>query len=152
MDIEFYSCSNLGPRVQVHPVGESRTRQSERDSCDINLIMSQYVKTGYVDHLANHGANYGFADSISFHEAMNVVTKADQMFDALPAQARARFHGDPGEFLDFVQNEDNLDEMRTLGLARPGPAPEPGPVDPGGTAAGIEPVVPEPPAEPSEDG
>ncbi len=146
--MEFNSVGNLGPRVQVFFEGTGRAKQSMRDECDINNIMSKYAKTGYVDHFARHGGDYGFATSVSFHEAMNIVSKADQMFDELPSKARNRFHGDPAEFLDFVQNEDNLDEMRELGLAGPKPAAEPVPVETGVTPEAIVPVVPVVPAEP----
>jgi len=117
MDIR--SAVNLGPRVQVHFKGKGRTKQADRDSCDINLIMRKYVKTGLIDHFGQHGGDYGFATSVSFHEAMNVVTKADQMFSDLPGEVRRRFNGEPGEFLDFVQNPENAEEMRELGLRDP---------------------------------
>ncbi len=128
--MEIYSAANLGPRVQVHFKGRGRTKQADADSVDINLIMKRYIKTGMIDHLSRYGAEYGFASSITFHEAMNVVTKADQMFADLPAQARRRFGGDPAEFLEFVQNPENQAEMVKLGLAKaesetsPEPVPE----------------------------
>ncbi len=147
--MEFYSVGNLGPRVQVFfPEGTGRAKQSMRDECDINLIMAKFAKTGYVDHLGRHGEDYGFATSVDFHAAMNIVTKADQMFADLPSAARSRFHGDPAEFLDFVQDDGNHAELVKLGLADPGPAAEPAPVAAGGTPEVIVPVVPVVPAEP----
>ncbi len=112
-----YSAVNLGPRVQVDFKGKGLTKQSMRDECNINLIVARYVRTGCVDHLATYGSSYGFATSVSFHEAMNVITKADQMFLDLPAEVRRRFNGEPGEFLDFVQNPENQEEMIKMGLA-----------------------------------
>lgn len=129
--MEFNSVFNLGPRVQIRCEGPGRTRQSASEECDINYIMAKYAKTGMVDHLARHGADYGFASSIDFHGAMNIVTKADQMFADLPAPARERFRGDPAVFLDFVQDESNLDEMIELGLAPAKVLPKPGPVEAG---------------------
>ncbi len=117
--MEFVSRLEGRPRVQLVCEGTGRTRQSMRDECDINVIMSKYAKTGFIDHLSRHGGDYGFASSVTYHEALNVVSRADQMFTDLPAKARERFHGDPREFLDFVQDESNLDEMRELGLAHP---------------------------------
>ncbi len=129
-----------GKRVQVHFKGKGRTQQHMRDECDINKIMSKYAKTGYVDHVSRHGGDYGFADAVSFHEAMNVVTKADQMFADLPAEARRRFAGDPGLFLEFVQDDENHAEMVELGLAHERPAAEPDPVESGATPEVIETV------------
>lgn len=114
--MDFYSVGNLGPRVQVHFEGRGRTKQAMRKECDINVIMAKYAKTGLVNHFSRYGGDYGFASSVSFHEAMNVVTKADQMFDDLPSKVRRRFNGDPASFLDFVQDPENAEEMIELGL------------------------------------
>ncbi len=122
--MEIHSAANLGPRVQVAPRGRSRTKQSFREESEINNIMARYVKTGIVDHLTRYGGEYGFATSVDFHSAMNVVTKADQMFLDLPAAVRRRFGGDPGDFLEFVQNPENQEEMITLGLANRKPGVE----------------------------
>ncbi len=138
MSMDIRSSVNLGPRVQLLCEGTGRTRQSMRDECDINLIMAKYAKTGFIDHLSRHGTDYGFANSVTFHEAMNVVSKADQMFQDLPSSARNRFHGDPAEFLDFVADPANLPEMVKLGLAV---APKVA-AKPGGVPAGVqEPII-----------
>lgn len=123
--MEIRSSVNLGPRVQVHFEGEGRTKQSMREETNINLIIARYVKTGLVEHLAKHGPEYGFASALSFHECMNVVAKAQSMFADLPASVRRRFDEEPAEFLEFVQNPENQEEMITLGLAKRVPEAEP---------------------------
>jgi len=115
--MEIFSAANLGPRVQSVPKGASRTKQSFREESEIENILARYTKTGVLDHVSRYGGEYGFASSVSFHEAMNVVTKADQMFGDLPAKVRRRFGGDPGDFLEFVQNPENEEELIELGLA-----------------------------------
>lgn len=141
--LEIRSYSNMGPRVQSAPKGRSRTKQSFAEESEINNILARYVKTGTVDHLAQFGAHYGFASSVNFHEAMNIVTRADQMFGALPAEIRKRFVGDPAQFLEFVQNPENQEEMITLGLAnRPEGVPVGGVVaSPDAESASITPEV-----------
>ncbi len=131
----FNSAVSMGPRVQVHFEGKGRTKQAPTQETDINYIMAKYVKTGTIEHFAKHGGEYGFASSIVFHEAMNVVAKADSMFAELPALVRRRFNEEPGEFLEFVQNPENQKEMIELGLAE-----KVRDVD-------VEPVVPVPDAE-----
>jgi len=115
MDIR--SAAALGPRVQFSCADDGRTKQSMAEECDINIIMAKFERTGFVSHLAKHGGSYGFASAVDFHDAMNVVTKAEQMFADLPAKARRRFGGDASSFLEFVQDSENLDEMVELGLA-----------------------------------
>ncbi len=105
-------------RVRVVFEGEGRTRQSFTDECDINKIMAKYQKTGAISHFSRHSARYDFADDITFHEALNVVTEADRMFADLPSKLRERFR-EPGDFLSFVQDEANAEEMIELGLRDP---------------------------------
>lgn len=128
--LTIHSSVNLGPRVQVVFKEPSRAKQSMRDECDINLIMAKFTKSGHVDHFAKHGGSYGFATSVDFHSAMNIVTRARQMFEALPASTRDRFNNEPTEFLDFVQDPENHEEMKELGLVEDpqGVRPVEGPV------------------------
>lgn len=110
-------------RVPDKKTGElvyfSRTKQSMKDECDINNIMRKFIKTGAVAHVAKHGGEYGFASAQSFHEAMEVLRKGTEMFEDLPSDLRKKFHNEPAEFLQFVQDEKNADAMRELGLALP---------------------------------
>lgn len=115
-------------RVSQRFIQPSLTKQSMADACDINRIMRRYLVSGTIDHLARHGGQYGFATSQTFHDAMNIVAVAEQMFADLSSDLRTRFSNDPAKFLDFVQDHRNVDEMRRLGLAKPAVAPAPDPV------------------------
>jgi len=106
-------------RCRISFPKNGRTKQSFRDECDINLIMAKYQKTGALSHVNNYGANYGFATSIDFTEAMQLIRTAQEMFDGLPSSIRTRFDNDPAVFLEFVQDADNTKEMQTLGLIAP---------------------------------
>ncbi len=117
--MDMFSRSRRGPRVYREVGTVSRTKQSFRDECDINLIMARYVKSGVVDHVAKHRGSYGFATSLTFHDSMNLVVRAQSMFDELPAEVRKRFGNSPGDFLDFVQDPANAEAMREMGLGEP---------------------------------
>lgn len=105
-------------RVQLSFTGNGRTKQSHRDECDINQILIRYQKTGTVTHANNYEAQYGDVTSIDLHEAMNIITQSEQMFEALPSSLRTKFKNNAGEFLDFVQNPDNQAELVTMGLSK----------------------------------
>ncbi len=100
------------------------TEQSQAAECDINNIMARFTKNQNIDHLQKYESQYGEQSSTSLHEALNVVTSAQTMFNELPAKTRDRFKNDPGEFLDFVQDEKNHQEMYDLGLSKDHPIPE----------------------------
>lgn len=96
---------------------ESRTKQSFVKECDINVLMGRYLKTGQINHLAKHGGHYGDFSPMNFQDAMNVVRQTEEMFEDLDSSIRKRFHNNPAEFLEFVQDARNQDECIKLGLA-----------------------------------
>jgi phage internal scaffolding protein len=103
-------------RVSTDVEGDSMTKQSFKDESDINFIMRKYQQTGFLNPALLRKAEYMEASNLSFQEAMNIVISAQSDFDSLPAELRKRFGNDPAEFLDFVGNDENLEEMRKLGL------------------------------------
>jgi len=111
-------------RVQIHFPGKGRTKQSFTKECDINNIMARYQKTGAIAHFNKHAANYSFATSLDFSEAMRLVTTAQDMFNGLPSTIRTRFANDPAQFLEFVQDANNTEEMEKLGLIEKTQPPE----------------------------
>lgn len=113
-----------GPKERVSlsfPPDEGRTKQSFKDECDINQIMSRYQKTGILEFVAKHAAQYGDCTGIDYQEGMQILTQAKSMFAELPSSIRTQFHNDPGEFLDFVNDPENRAEMREMGLLKPEP-------------------------------
>lgn len=97
--------------------GESRTKQSFRDECDINNVMKKWEKTGLITSVNRISAQYiDLSDTPTYQEAQNVVLAADTMFNALPAQLRGRFRNNPAEFLSFMDDGRNTQEIADLGL------------------------------------
>jgi len=132
-------------RVPTATIGESRTKQSFKEECNINNIMKRYEKTGVVNHLAETQGNYGsYIDAPSYHAAMSQICRANEMFGLLPSKVRYRFDNDPARFLAFVHDPENAAELVEMGLAtaqRSEPEPDSGRLtDPGaaGAAAGAE--------------
>ena len=102
----------------------SRTRQSEKNECNINNIMAKYEDTGQITHIQNNPGQYGdFSEVPDYHSALNQIKRAQDTFDALPSQIRKRFDNDPGAFVEFVDNPKNNQELINMGLktAPPGP-------------------------------
>lgn len=119
-----------------------RTKQSFREECDINHIMARWIRTGVLDHLAANPPIFGnFDHGMDYQSACNQVIEADRAFDALPSSIRDRFHNDPAELIDFMDDPDNHAESQELGLRRKPTDPAPPPTaDPGPRA---QPPVPD---------
>jgi len=102
------------------PENSPVTKQSFKDECDINLLMSRYQNTGQLPNLNEKPPQYLDASGMEFQSAMEFVAGAQTMFQELPSSIRNRFKNDPAEFLDFVSNENNRPELAQMGLLRDG--------------------------------
>lgn len=108
-------------RVQLSFEGtKSLTQQSMSPECDINRIMARFEKTGLIDHVNKYEGNYGdFSEMQDYATSMNQVLAAQEMFSSLPSAIRQKFNNSPREFLEYVEDERNHDEMRKMGLMPP---------------------------------
>lgn len=113
--MEFNKAYNT-KRVQIEFGEETMTEQHHAKACDINGILEKYQRTGVLEHRNEHRGEYAFVDGTTFQECMNVVAKANSMFEELPAKVRQEI-GSPKAFLEFVQNPANAKKMVEMGLA-----------------------------------
>ena len=136
------------PVSNIDCSGEGRTHQSFKDECDINNIMKRFERDGVLTHAAKVEGKYGdFTGAVDYKTALDQVHKAGEMFMSLPAFIRTRFDNDPGAFLEFASDPDNVDEMIDMGLLPEGFDDQYGtPEEPPEEAAPEEP----PPEEPEE--
>lgn len=108
--------------------GPSRTQQHMKDETDINVMMRRFQKTGVMPQGIRVPTYGDFDHIIDFQTAQNVLIEGQKSFMKLPSAVRARFHNDPQAFLEFTSKEENLEEMRTMGLVNPLPKEENKPV------------------------
>lgn len=111
----------LSPRFRVVTpvVGEGLTKQSFRDECDINVIMSRYQQSGVLPVVSVREGRFVDAPSTDYQEAMFQVADARSRFERLPARLRERFENDPGKLVAFLADDKNVAEARELGLVNP---------------------------------
>lgn len=108
-------------RIRVtHPSSDGsdcKVVQSEKEKTDVNYIMSRAVRTGVLEGARHHPGQYiDLADAPTFHEALNVVRRAEESFNELPAEVRKRFANNPMEMLAFLDDPANIDEAVSLGM------------------------------------
>ncbi len=93
------------------------TTQDYKNTCDINLIVKQWLDTGEIKHLAKGQPMYGdFSEATDYQDAVTRVQNADDRFMELPAEVRALCGNDPAVFLDLVSDPDGLDQLIESGL------------------------------------
>lgn len=105
----------------------SLTQQKFKEECDVNKIVRTYAETGILPHVNRAEQRFGYAPALEFREALELVRAQDDYFNELPATVRARFNNDTEELLEFIENPDNLEEARQLGLAMGEPLQDVGP-------------------------
>jgi len=94
----------------------SLAQQHFKDECDINNILRQFNITGLLPE-SPLSPRYGdFTGIGDYHTALNRVIAAQDEFEALPAQIRARFNNDPAELIEFLEDDKNRPEAESLGL------------------------------------
>lgn len=97
----------------------SLTKQGDKKSCDINLIVKRWMESGTIPSNLNEefGQFLDVADIPDFKTCQDFVIRARGLFEQLPIEVRERFRNDPGEFLAFAENPDNGEAMVEMGLA-----------------------------------
>jgi len=94
----------------------SLAQQHFKDECDINNILRQFNVTGLLPEQPLSPRYGDFTGIGDYHTALNRVIAAQDEFEALPAQIRARFDNDPANLIEFLENEKNRPEAEELGL------------------------------------
>lgn len=104
-------------RVQYHDESPSLTQQHMKQECDVNSILERYRKTGSITHIRHTPGMYGdFTTFQDFKTNLDTVRDAFTAFEALPAHIRKRFGNDPTNLIEFISNDKNYEEAKSLGL------------------------------------
>lgn len=123
----------------------SMTKQEFKKECDINNVIKSYSQTGMVSHIsakAQMGAYQDLPDSLDFQDSLHIIKQAETAFMSLPAKTRERFNNEPAQFLAFVNDPKNGDELIKLGLRTPPPVVS-SPAPPAPNAPSVPTPVPE---------
>nr|QJB19087.1 MAG: internal scaffolding protein [Microvirus sp.] len=94
-----------------------RTDQSFKNSCDINIIMAQYAKTGLLPQQNSSTPRYIDNTTIpNLEQAFNVVNTAHNLFYDLPPTIRKLMDNDPSQLENFINNPQNKQLLINEGL------------------------------------
>jgi len=105
---------------------ESLAIQSAEEESNINTIVRRFGLTGELPNDVKVPQSGDFTNLPDFHTAMNLVRKTQEEFLRVPAEIRARFGNDPQAFMVFVEDDNNREEARRMGLLKtPQAVPEP---------------------------
>ncbi len=107
---------NKSRRVQTPCPGKSLTEKAHAGQTNINDIVRKYQKTGVLPEPVSNGVYGDFSTATDYHDAQNRLIAAKDQFMALPADVRSLFDNDPGHMFEFVNDPENAEECREIGL------------------------------------
>lgn len=96
--------------------GEGLTEQSHKDQCDINVILDDYKRTGFIKHAKQNAGRYDDVSAVDFEKAAIIVANVKSLFENLPSHVRDEFQGEAANFLRYVQNPSNHAELAQRGI------------------------------------
>lgn len=109
--------------VQLNTGSESYVQQQFKDDCDIHTIIDRFTRGLPYRHMVDQPQFGDFSNVQDFQEAQNLIARTTELFESLPSDLRARFSNNPSEFLEFVNNPDNIEEAVGLGILQKAPEP-----------------------------
>lgn len=95
------------------------TIQSEKDNCDINVIMNRYATCGTPLPYRTDGVQPVYADVSELGDYMENFQRckqAEELFNALPSALRKELDNNPANLLSFIQDEKNKERCYEYGL------------------------------------
>lgn len=118
-----YDMEKAGTETGIKCEDKSLAQQQFAAEADINTIVKRFNLTGQLPENIRMPQYGDYSGVYDFHTAMNAVALANEAFDAMPANVRARFNNDPAQFVDFCLDDKNLEEATKLGLVHPDKLP-----------------------------
>lgn len=103
---------------------DGRTKQSFKDSCDVNKIIAKAQKAGTLTHLQKYPeAVYGEFADYDLLEAYEKLEYANKVFADLPSEVRREFGNDAIAFAGFASAPENRGRLTEIlpALAKPTP-------------------------------
>ncbi|QCQ84971.1 internal scaffolding protein [Blackfly microvirus SF02] len=119
----LYSFYQSHGRYTLNTGDKLITKQSHKAECDINTILSQYKKTGIINHINNASANYeNLPDYPDYQQSLNTIINAQTAFSELPAVVRDRYKNDPATFLAALGDPTQRSQLEEWGVYKKGTA------------------------------
>ncbi len=91
-----------------------RTKQSQRDECDINMLLERYQRDASLGHLEKYGGQYGNYADYDFENHVTKIAEMETIFEQLPAEVKRDFGQSTNKFFEFVTNPENENRLAEL--------------------------------------
>jgi len=104
---------------------DNRTKQGDKDSTDINVIVRRYRDAGLTPVPATPPMYGDMSGPQELQDALAVLQHGTETFSKLSATQREAFRNDPVQFVREAMDDRSLEKFQKLGLARKAEAAPP---------------------------
>lgn len=92
--------------------GPGMAKQSMKEECDINVIVSRFDRTGALSHVAKGVPSFADVSEVTdYRSVLEFGRSADEYFAGLPAKVRARFGNDVARYVEALMSPDAASEL-----------------------------------------
>ncbi len=91
-----------------------KTKQSQKDECDINMLLERYQRNASLGHLEKYGGQYGNYAEYDFENHVTKIAEMNTIFEQLPAEVKKDFGQSTNKFFEFVTNPENAERLPEL--------------------------------------
>ncbi len=111
--MSMYFAEHGKPEIRKY-TQHGRTKQSQKDECDINKLLERAARSGSLSHLDKYQARYGDFSNYDFQEHAIKMAEGQTIFENLPAEVQKEFDQSPDKFFEFVTNPENINDLPRL--------------------------------------
>ncbi len=111
--MSMYFAEHGKPEVRKYKL-HGRTKQSQKDECDINKLLDRAARQGGLSHLEKYEAKYEDYSNYDFETHTNKIAEMATCFENLPADIKREFNQSPDEFFEFVTQPENVEDLPRL--------------------------------------
>ncbi len=108
-----YFGKNGKPEERVYKL-HGKTKQSQRDECDINKLLERYQRDASLGHLEKYQGVYGNYANYDFENHVTKIAEMNTIFEQLPAEVKRDFGQSTNKFFEFVTNPENENRLTEL--------------------------------------
>lgn len=115
--LNFHTRFNPPKDPGIDTGSESKVRQSEKDNCDVNIIMERFTRSGQLPRMNHREGVFMNCSGADYQRSLEIIRQANDDFAQLPSKARKYFDHDPEKFIEFMHQPNNAEKAVELGLA-----------------------------------
>ncbi len=101
------------PEVKKYKL-HGKTKQSQADECDINMLLERYQRDASLGHLEKYGGQYGNYADYDFENHVTKIAEMNTIFEQLPAEVKKDFGQSTNKFFEFVTAPENREKLAEL--------------------------------------